>query len=126
MVNANAQLILNTTQESMSKIKSTSLWFSIQRILRYMMLGRVGITFMIIGWTVLVSVMILWNPADNVDKPFDVKDANYIKYFNLHRLWFGEESVLLLLMNIWKYTLLLLLLKPVFTEIYKVVINKTI
>ena len=44
-------------------------------------------------------------------------DRNYIRYFNLHRIWFGEESIVMLLFKLWFYTAILWMASPFIREL---------
>lgn len=74
---------------------------------------RVIATVFIVGWLLMISHLL--TRADKGKRPED-RD----RYFALHRVWFGDSSVVQTLFNMWYYTILLLIVSPLVGWIAKV------
>jgi len=85
----------------------------LQNALTTVFYTRIGITLLILAWTITLSIMI----ASRDLTPDDTE-----RYFYLHRLWFGEESSLRILWDLWFYTLVFFSLQPVIREILRYVL----
>lgn len=85
------------------------LQMALSRTLKIIAYGRTGITFILVAWLITVSIWIM--------KKNDTNDKEHQRYFNLHRVWFGEESIILILWKMWYYTLLLISLSPLIREL---------
>jgi hypothetical protein len=84
-------------ENSIKRIKSTT---------RRITWGGIIVSLFLFTW-VLVFTFLLLKPGKDVD------DRAHQKYFATHRLWFGEESIILIIWNIWYYALLLIVLGPI-------------
>lgn len=123
MVNAYAKDLLINTKKYVDELETSSvnMWRSFKEILRYIMAGRIGLTIFIIIWTVVISILIVRNNTDKTDESDNPSNpsnpnVNYIRYFNLHKVLFGDESVLLILFKLWYYVLFLWVAGPIFKE----------
>lgn len=77
---------------------------AVKKVLGLIMQFRILITVGILVWGVFISKKIV----DNSSEP----RVDYVKYYNLHKIWFGEESLLVVLFKLWIYKLLLSLVIP--------------
>jgi hypothetical protein len=56
--------------------------------------------------------------VEDVEKGGFLNDEeNHVRYFNLHRVWFGEESIVMILFKLWYYAALLWMLSPILKEL---------
>lgn len=106
-----------------------TLWKDINRFLRYIMLGRFGVTIFLIGWLVLITVLILREkPNEQTDEQLYAQpyvqtyvpqqnSQAHAKYFNLHRVWFGEQSIIMIIFKIWYYALIVWMMTPLMREL---------
>lgn len=68
---------------------------------------RVLLTLLITAWLAFITYNILYTKSDDEDY------SRYrTKYFELHRVYFGDEAPLRILFNMWFYVVLLFLLAP--------------
>lgn len=74
---------------------------------------RVIVTVLLVGWLLVISHLLV-----RADKEGREDDRN--RYFSLHRVWFGDSSVVQTLFNMWYYTILLLLVSPLVGWLAKV------
>ena len=84
---------------------------SIENTITSMSYGRIVITFILIGWLITFTYLIMKKDEIKPD------DSEYQRWFMLHRTWFGDESIVMILWKVWYYTLLLLTLSPLIREI---------
>lgn len=124
MVNANAQAILISTQDAMKKHKQgpVNVWASVRKLLKLILIGRIVITVLLIAWTLGISAMMVWKPLleeemDSTTGRLISDRNNYFRYYNLHKLWFGDEAVVMVLIRLWLYVLGMWLLEPILREV---------
>lgn len=84
---------------------------SIENTVSSMAYGRFFITILLIGWLGTMTYLIMKKDEVKSDDP------EYNRYYLLHRTWFGEESIVMILWKVWYYTLLLLTLSPLVREL---------
>ena len=44
-------------------------------------------------------------------------DKNYDRYYNLHRVWFGDTSIVMVVFNLWFWVVIFWLMGPILREI---------
>lgn len=87
---------------------------SIQSIFTRIQVIRAIITFVLIAWLVVFTILTLriqFSPEDieQSSTPGSTPtDPESMKYFNLHRIWFGDSSIVLILFQVWYLTALML------------------
>lgn len=89
---------------------------SIQSIFTRIQVIRAIITFVLIAWLVVFTILTLriqFSPADIEQSSTSgaaptPTDPESMKYFNLHRIWFGDSSIVLILFQVWYLTALML------------------
>jgi hypothetical protein len=120
---------------------NTNVWIpkQMQDVLDNLFLSRSLLTVFIIGWLLFFTFKIYSSPSrtssaiarrfpdfpdSNVkgpekspEKGNDPTDIERLYY--IHRVWFGDESIVFALFNIWYYTLFLMIMGP----LVRVVVN---
>jgi len=88
----------------------------LKRIVSYIMAARTTITVVMCAWLITISYFIIrkTDPADT----YDANDPSRTRYYNLHRVWFGDDSSLLILFKIWYYTFIFIMLGPILRELF--------
>lgn len=88
---------------------------------------RAIITLFLLAWLTVFTILTLRfkfsktdiQPSKEQEPQFS--DENAIKYFYLHRIWFGENSIVLILFQVWYLTAILFLIfeagKPFLTKL---------
>jgi len=97
------QMNLDSIKDPMRKAQSTA-----QMVLKGLFYGRVGISLIIIGW--LTYVLYKLKPTEQ-DTPEGT--ASRARYYDMHRVFFGDQSVVMILFSMWYYSFILILLSPV-------------
>ena len=118
MPNTNADNLLQYTKQNMKRMERSPLnvFGSAKKFIKYMLAGRLGVTLFLLVWIVCISILMVGQKKQGDD--YIVRDdQDYARYFNLHRVWFGEESVLLMLFKLWYYSAILWLLSPVLRQL---------
>lgn len=82
---------------------------TIKKVLKALFYGRVGITLILLIWVSFISYRLV--RSNTIEEDTIQEDTD--KYFYLHRVWFGEESVLMIIFNMWYYSFILLILYPI-------------
>jgi len=97
-------------------------------VLRRLFYFKAVVTILIIIWLIFASIMIAtpvnnnnnYNYNKNNENAWDkfknfivVDDKNYTRYFNLHRVWFGDQSIVELLIKTWYSAIALWIGRPV-------------
>lgn len=77
-----------------------------KEILGLLMKFKILITLAILAWGIFISKKVIDNASDS--RP----SVDYLKYYNLHRIWFGEESLIVILFKMWISYLLLTVITP--------------
>ena len=113
MVSTEGKSILDSANRSIESIRQSpvNLLNSLKKFLKYVMMGRTGLSIFLIVWLVVFSILFA-RPSESKEE-----DETRQKYFYLHRVWFGEESIIMILFKMWYYTLILLMLNPILREL---------
>jgi MFS-type transporter involved in bile tolerance (Atg22 family) len=72
---------------------------------------KIGITVFLIGWLGYLTYRILKPSVTNFD------EQNKERWYEVHRVWFGDESIIFMLFKIWYMVLIFMALSPVLGEI---------
>jgi hypothetical protein len=112
---------------------------SFMRAIKYIYYGRIGLTFFLVGWLLVMSYLILYQrfpyrqrgqtlyglqAQDAQKKPQD-QDVNVSiqtmpisssRFYELHRVWFGDESILWILVKIWYLAILFMMVAPLIKQ----------
>jgi len=109
-MNTNAQKLFNTAKLNMQKAQDapTKILNSVERFMKYIMAGRIGLSIFLVGWTVMISYFLM--------RPRDTEEDRR-RYYDLHRSWFGDESVFMIIFKMWYYTLILFAAGPILREL---------
>lgn len=148
-MSSNINYILDQTRQKMYRISESpaNVWNSVIKALRYIFIGRLGITIFLVAWLFIMTILISWRrkPNTNTTNTFygttptsDQLDEegeggegggsrftqniiddeeNYVRYYNLHRVWFGDQSIVWTIFKIWYFTIILWMLSPVLREL---------
>lgn len=113
-----AKRLLNKTQEALDAPKT--LFDNVKEVTRNLLgalfYARILISVLLLGWVIYITYK-LSQEEEGVEK-----EETRAKYFYMHRVWFGEESIALILFNLWYYSFIFLLITPViswFSDILK-------
>jgi len=124
MVNQTARDILQSAKRNMTTIKDApfQVWGTLKGILRYLFVGKTLVTLFLIAWLLGISFLIIYTSPDKTrpltDDLIQTGDYyNHVRFFNLHRVWFGEESIVIIIIKLWFYTAILWLLGPILREL---------
>jgi len=124
-MNTTADTILNLTKQRMQAASNVQLniFGSVKRIYKRIMMGRIGLTVFLIVWAIVMSVLIARKPdgEKNIEDSINYKrktineayDRDYDRYYTLHRIWFGDESVLMILFKIWFWVTVAWMVGPI-------------
>jgi len=85
---------------------------TVDRVLTYSWWGRIVITVVMLAWMGALSYLIATPKKDSENG-----DVQRARYYNLHRIWFGDQSALMILVTLWYYTIILMILGPIIKEI---------
>lgn len=109
--------IFNYAPEQLLTLKKSTegIIAGLQRTIQYLMGGRMLITIILCAWLITLSYLI--TRKSDTQNPDDKTDPSRMRYYNLHRVWFGDQSPLLILLKLWYYTFVLILLAPVIREL---------
>jgi len=99
----------------MSTISTDSIMQSLKQSFGILVNIKVIITTLIITWGIFMSTYIIRQSADD-----DESMNTSWKYYNFHRVWFGDESLLIILFNIWFKTLLIAMFIPIAKELFHI------
>lgn len=77
-----------------------------------MTVGRVMLTTLILGWLIFLTYYLM-RPVQT-----EIEEERKQAYYNVHRAWFGDQSIVFSLFQIWYYTLLFALIAPIFGELF--------
>ncbi len=130
MPNANAENLLKLTKNTLQNIHKSPLNVvkSVDQFLTYMKIGKIVLTIFILGWVLVISTLIVrkspskdsregYSGEEGILKNVANDDQNYARYYNLHRVWFGDQSTLWLLARIWFYTLIFWMMGPLLKHV---------
>jgi len=93
---------------------------SILKINSVMKIARLVVTIVLLSWLISISICILKQKRVNTDaSPQELPDHN--RYFNLHRVWFGDEAPIFVLFRIWYYVFIFMVISPFLYEIFVVI-----
>lgn len=95
----------------MNKSPIETLQRYVQAPLKRLFYARIAISIFMLGWLGYITYKL--SRADKEDP-----DGNGTKYFYLHRVWFGETSIIATLFQMWWTTLLLFMLSPILRFVY--------
>ena len=91
---------------------------------------RAVITFVLLAWLVVFTILTLrlqFSEKD-IEQNFTtdssgsvptITDPEATKYFYLHRIWFGDSSIVLILFQVWYFTAIMFLLGPLVNQAIK-------
>ena len=99
-------------KEMISDSKTT-----IMQVLKNVRIIKFGVTAFLLAWLAYFSYQILKPDDENVDKS---------NWFNLHRIWFGDESIVFILFKIWYMVIVFLAISPIIGEIINLLQNPTL
>lgn len=88
---------------------------NIKTIFSRVKLIRAILTFVLLAWLVVFTILSLqlkFSAADLASPNTIPEDSNAAKYFYIHRIWFGEESIVMMLFKVWYFTALMFLVGP--------------
>ena len=91
------------------------LFSSIQNVMTIMMRFRIVVTVVIIAWGIFMSQKIVRQ---------DLDQNSMWKYFNFHRVWFGEESIVMILFSLWFKVFLIIIFLPLIQELINIVADQ--
>lgn len=87
---------------------------------------RLAITIFMVGWLGFFTYLMLRSYQDqglfeqtSKPQPATSDTDNSLedtKYFYLHRIWFGDDSIVMILFQVWYMTIMLFLLGPLIRE----------
>jgi len=105
-----AERLVTKTQQQLSAIPDTvgRIQGTLSSILKALFYGRLGISALLLSWVIFISYK-LTKQSEEEEESEEGRD----RYFYLHRVWFGEESILMILFNMWYYSVILLMLTPI-------------
>jgi hypothetical protein len=119
---------------------------SFQKFVKNAMIGRIGVSLCLIIWAISISTLIAWKQnksstrnryySSNISSDNDGgyggygggeeetlnnflinDDKNYDRYYNLHRVWFGDTSIVMIVFNLWFWVVIFWLMGPILREI---------
>jgi heme/copper-type cytochrome/quinol oxidase subunit 2 len=88
-------------------------WTIVKKSLKRLTILRIAITLFIVVWVLVMSYYLTRN-YDEDDKEQGERRA---KYFYLHRVWFGEESTVMIIFKMWIWAVILMLLAPLLRHV---------
>jgi predicted secreted protein len=75
---------------------------------------RLVLTFAIITWLVVFTVM---TSLEDESEDDEETKKTHDKYFAMHRIWFGDDSLIAILFGIWYKTMIIIILAPIITKV---------
>jgi hypothetical protein len=90
-------------------------WNYVQKNLKRIMTLRVIVTLAIITWAIVLSYHLMRKPTEQ--EQIEERGEHRAKYFYMHRVWFGEESLVMIIFKIWVWVIILMLLSPLLRQL---------
>jgi hypothetical protein len=99
----------------------------IQTALTQMRYGKIAITIFLLVWAVTMSILIYResNPpsspsayhSSSASASSSGESGGNSTYYQMHQVWFGNESIMMIVVRLWIYTMILLLFLPAIRDI---------
>lgn len=120
-------MISNTGLKILTNARVNNYFDSVKKSLKYFSVARIILTLFLLIWVIIISFLLIRENKKDVDGGFGGfgggdsdsgdSDDKRLRYFNLHRVWFGEESVILILFKMWYYAIIIWMISPMITPI---------
>jgi hypothetical protein len=83
----------------------------VSRVLTSFSYLRITITTFLLAWLLVNTYFLLFKREED--------DIEPVRIYYMHQLWFGDQSIVQILSNIWYYVILLLAFGPYFGQLVK-------
>jgi hypothetical protein len=90
---------------------------TILQVLKNVRWIRLGITGFLLAWLGFFTYQIL---KPNIDEK---RNENEARWFQLHRIWFGDESIVFILFRVWYLVLVFMAISPIIGEVIELLRN---
>lgn len=94
---------MNAVKDPIRKVQGT-----VRVVLKGLFYGRVSITLFILGWIGFIIYKLRPRQEDTSEDA-----VGRARYFDMHRVFFGDQSVLMILFSMWYYSFILILVAPI-------------